>query len=116
MPAVAENIGTGRPRFFTKTAMVIVNAHGFLSWIPIGMTLMAIGFWETFYPAALNLVSILEALGLSLVLPIYFLPVGLGNPYIRRLVNAMNPSVTDGFIVQMIRSPRMRTGFWAFME
>lgn len=63
---------------------------------------------------------------LTLLLPLftlgvtaYFLPFGLGNSVVRRLVRSLNPGaneITDGFIVQMTLAPRLRSGLRALIE
>lgn len=63
---------------------------------------------------------------LTLLLPLltlgvtaYFLPFGLGNPVVKKLVRSVNPQVReteDDFIVQMTLSPRIRSGLRALIE
>ena len=49
----------------------------------------------------------------------YFLPLGMGNASLSRLVRGLNPAAgrgPDGFIVQLTLSPRIRSGLWAELE
>jgi hypothetical protein len=49
----------------------------------------------------------------------YFLPFGLGNTYVTRLVQKLNPAAgksDDGFIVQLTLSPRIRSGLRAILD
>jgi len=49
----------------------------------------------------------------------YFLPFGLGNAHVTRLVHSLDPAAAkgeDGFIVQLTLSPRLRTGLRALLE
>ena len=49
----------------------------------------------------------------------FFLPFGLGNTHVARLVRSLNPGASrdeDGFIVQLTVSPRLRSGLRALLE
>ena len=49
----------------------------------------------------------------------YFLPFGLGNTHVTRLVRSLNPAAAqggEGFIVQLTLSPRLRSGLRALLE
>lgn len=56
---------------------------------------------------------------MSLAVTAYFLPFGLGNPIVKKLVKSVNPGTSetqDRFIVQMTLSPRIRSGLRAVIE
>jgi len=56
---------------------------------------------------------------LTMVTTVMFLPLGLGNPEIARLVRRISPDVgttSDDFIVQLTLTPRIRTGLRALLE
>jgi hypothetical protein len=91
---------------------VAVHAYGLVLVLPIlvSAVVMSLGRFELW----------------SLLLPLvalagtaYFLPFGLGNAYLTKLVRARHAAAgkeADGFIVQLTLSPRIRSGFWAVVE
>jgi hypothetical protein len=110
-PASAH-IEIGQPRLFKLGTVLIVSAFGILLALP--------------FLAALLLVSVLQLGIWTILIPLLavasatvFLPVGLGNPYVSRLVRAMNPVAGEsngGFVVQLTVSPRIRSGLTAVLE
>jgi hypothetical protein len=50
---------------------------------------------------------------------VYFLPFGLGNTHITRLVKSLSPTAgsgEDGLVVQLTLAPRIRSGLRAILE
>jgi hypothetical protein len=105
-------IEIARPRAFTPGAVCAVNAYGIFLAVPI--------------VAAVLVVSLLRFGMLTVLIPFlaiavtaYFLPFGLGNPYVARLVRPLAPaggSDAKSFIVQLTLLPRIRTGIRAVLE
>jgi hypothetical protein len=110
--SAAAKIEIGQPRLFKLGTVLIVSAYGVLLALP--------------FVAALLLVSVLQLGVLTILIPVLavvlatvFLPVGLGNPYVSRLVRAMDPAAgkpDGGFIVQLTLSPRVRSGLCSVLE
>lgn len=108
-PATVE---IAKPRLFTLTAVVAVNAYGLLLVAPLLVSIMAVSVMT------LSLLTLLIPL-LVVAATAYFLPFGLGNTHITRLVRSLNPAAgnsDDGFIVQLTLSPRLRSGLRALLE
>jgi hypothetical protein len=69
-------------------------------------------------------VTVIKLGVLTLLIPLltlagtaYFLPLGLGNPVVRKLVRSQKLDTSEnGFIVQMTLSPRIRSGLRALVE
>ena len=56
---------------------------------------------------------------LVIVATLYFLPFGLGNAYVARLIRALKPGTgkdQEAFVVQLTLSPRIRSGLLAVIE
>ena len=101
-----------RPRLFTARAVAVVNAYGMLLITPIFSSIIAVSVIR------LGVLTVLIPL-LALAATAYFLPFGLGNTHITRLVRSLNPGAgqnEDGFIVQLTLSPRLRSGLRALLE
>jgi hypothetical protein len=100
------------PRRFTLGAVLIVTAFGVFRALPIIAAILLIsvlrfGPWTIIIPLA--------ALAASAI----FVPFGLGNPYIAKLVHDNTPDAAadpDNFIVQLTLSPRIRSGVRAVFE
>jgi hypothetical protein len=101
-----------RPRLFTAGAVAIVNAYGMLLAMPILSSILVVSVIKLgFLTVAIPLLAVAATA--------YFLPFGLGNAHIARLVRALNPDAgknEDGFIVQLTLSPRLRSGLRGLLE
>ena len=112
MPSGSQRIEITEPRLFTSRAVAIVNAYGLVMCLP------------TF--SAILVVSVIKLSALTALIPLlalagtaFFLPFGLGNTHLARLVRSLHPGAgqdKDGFIVQLTVSPRLRSGLRAFLE
>jgi hypothetical protein len=112
MQSTEPTIEIAQPRLFTLGAAVIVNAYGLLLVAPLF--------------ASILIVSVIPIGPLTLVIPIlvvaasaFFLPFGLGNTHITRLVRSQNSVANpsgEGFIVQLTLWPRLRSGLQATLE
>ncbi|MGA2863962.1 MAG: hypothetical protein ABSF95_05695 [Verrucomicrobiota bacterium] len=108
----AARIEIAPPRRFGAWAEVAVHAYGLVLVLPIlvsvlVMSLRRFELWSLLLPLA--------AMGGTA----YFLPFGLGNAYLTKLVRVRHAAAgkeADGFIVQLTLSPRIRSGFWAVVE
>ena len=112
MPSDSAKIEITRPRLFTTGAVAVVNAYGMLMIMPIFSAIIAVSVIK------LSILTVLIPL-LALAVTAYFLPFGLGNTHITRLVRTLNPTASpngDGFIVQLTLSPRLRSGVRALLE
>ncbi len=112
MPLDSAKIEINPPRLFTGSAVAVVNAYGLLLVLPIFSSIVAVSVIK------LSILTVLIPLG-ALAVTACFLPFGLGNTYITRLVRSLNPAADsngDGFIVQLTLSPRLRSGVRALLE
>ena len=112
MHSNAATIEIAQPRLFTAGAVAVVNAYGILLVVPLFIAILV--------------VSLIKFGFLTILIPFvavaataYFLPFGLGNTYVSKLVRSLNPAARkseDGFIVQLTLSPRVRSGFRAILD
>lgn len=112
MPSDSSKIEITRPRLFTTSAVAVVNAYGMVLVLPIFSSIIVVSVIK------LSFLTVLIPL-CALAMTACFLPFGLGNTYITRLVRSLNPAAGpngDGFIVQLTLSPRLRSGVRALLE
>ena len=112
MQTKSATIEIAQPKLFTMGAVVAVNAYGLLLVAPLFISIMAVSVMT------LSLLTLLIPL-LVVAATAYFLPFGLGNTHITRLVRSLTPAATkdgEGFIVQLTLSPRIRSGLRAILE
>jgi len=112
MQSNSATIEIAQPRRFTTGAVMAVSAYGILLAAPFFIAILA--------------VSLIKFGILTLLIPFlvvaataYFLPFGLGNTHVTRLVQSLNPAAGkggDGFIVQLTLSPRIRSGLRAILD
>ena len=112
MDSKAATIEVAQPKLFTAGAVVAVNAYG---------ALLALPFFASVLVVSVTKFGLLTALIPLLVVAAtaYFLPFGLGNTHITRLVQSLNPAAArggEGFVVQLTLSPRLRSGLRALLE
>jgi len=105
-----ENVEITSPRAFTSGAIFVIAGCGVLLVAPVLASLLAVTLIK------LGMLTVLIPL-LTMAVTAYFLPFGLGNPVVKRLVHSRKLDVgDDGFIVQMSLSPRIRSGLRALVE
>ena len=80
-------------------AIIILNCYAFLAVIPLviltPLAFVALLIFESFSVFVLIMIR-------AAILPVYFLPLILGNPYVVRLVNLKTPdSRKDASVVQI---------------
>jgi hypothetical protein len=112
MQSNAVTIEVTQPRLFTTGAVVAVNAYGALLALPVLLSVLLVSVTQ------FSLLTALIPL-LVVVATAYFLPFGLGNTHVTRLVRSLNPAAAQdaaGFIVQLTLSPRLRSGLRALLE
>jgi hypothetical protein len=98
------------PKAFTSAAIFVIAGCGVLLVAPVLVSLMAVTVIK------LGVLTVLIPL-LTIAGTAYFLPFGLGNPIVKKLVRSRNLDTSrDGFIVQITMSPRIRTGLRALVE
>src|SRR2546423_1825319 len=105
-------IELSRPRRFTTRALFALHVYNVLLVLPIFLSVLALSLLK------LGWLTLLLPL-LALAATAWFLPFGLGNSYVARLVRSMPPEkVTPGeaFIVQLTVYPRLRSGLRALVE
>ena len=112
MQSNAAKIEITEPRLFTAGAVATVNAYGLLLVAPVLLSILVVSLIQF---------GILTVLIPSLMVAVtaYFLPFGLGNTHITRLVRSLHPAADkggDGFVVQLTLSPRLRSGARAILE
>jgi len=104
-----ENVEITSPKAFTSGAILIIAGCGVLLVAPMLASLLAVTAIK------LGMLTVLIPL-LTIAVTAYFLPFGLGNPVVRRLVRSKVDVGEDGFIVQMTLAPRIRSGVRALIE
>jgi hypothetical protein len=112
MQTNVATIEIGKPRLFSLGAAVIVNAYGILLVAPLFIAILVVSL------LTFSLLTLLIPL-LVVAATAYFLPFGLGNTHIARLVRKINPNSSmsnEGFIVQLTLSPRLSSGLRAILE
>jgi len=98
------------PKAFTSAAIFVIAGCGVLLVAPVLASLLAVTLIK------LGVLTALIPL-LTIAVTAYFLPFGLGNPVVKRLVRSRKLDASeDGFIVQMTLSPRIRSGLRAVIE
>ena len=105
-------IEIARPRLFTLGAVVTVNAYGLLLAAPLLVSILVVSLIK--FGILTVLIPFVVVAGTA-----YFLPFGLGNTHITRLVRSLNPAAGkngDGFVVQLTLTPRIRSGLRAILE
>ena len=112
MDSKTATIEVTQPKLFTAGAVAAVSAYG---------ALLAVPFFVSVLVVSVSKFGLLTALIPLLVVAAtaYFLPFGLGNTHITRLVQSFSPAAAqggEGFIVQLILSPRLRSGIRALLE
>ncbi|MGD0262240.1 MAG: hypothetical protein ABSD29_20940 [Verrucomicrobiota bacterium] len=112
MQSNSATIEIAQPRLFTAGAVAVVNAYGILLAAPLVMAILVVSLIK------FGILTILIPF-LVVAATAYFLPFGLGNTHVTRLVHALNPAAgksDGGFIVQLTLSPRIRSGLLAILE
>ena len=112
MQTNSATIEIAQPKLFTTGAMAVISAYGILLATPFLISILVISVIE------FGILTVLIPL-LVVAATAYFLPFGLGNTYVTRLVQSLNPAAgtsEDGFIVQLTLSPRLRSGFRAILD
>lgn len=105
-----------RPKFFTRRAILILGAYTIFMFIPLlEVIFLEPVIYKLFQPAIAN-AAFLAGLGLAMAIPFYLWPFCMGNPYILLLVRRLGHFNENGFIVQLTTQPRLRSGFWSFMD
>jgi hypothetical protein len=86
----SATIEIAQPKLFTMGAVVAANAYGLLLVAPLFISIMAVSVMT------LSILTLLIPL-LVVAATAYFLPFGLGNTHITRLVRSLTPAATkDG--------------------
>ncbi len=111
-PKSSTQLSITAPRRFTARAIAIISLFGLGLMAPV--------------LAAILLVSVVQLALYTVLLPLstiaavtFFLPLGFGNPYVSRLVRALQPDSGEsgkGFIVQLTFRPRLRRGIGKWIE
>jgi len=112
MPSNSATVEVGQPRLFTLGAAVTVNAYGLLLVAPLLASFVAVSLMK--FGILTVLIPVLVVAGTA-----YFLPFGMGNTHITRLVRSLNLAAgkgADGYVVQLTLSPRIRSGLRAVLE
>lgn len=105
-----QNVEITSPKAFTAGPILVIAGCGFLLVAPVLLSLLAVTVIK------LGMLTMLIPL-LTIAATAYFLPFGLGNPVVRRLVRSLEPNAGEaGFIVQMTLTPRVRSGLRALVE
>jgi hypothetical protein len=111
-PSNAARIEIVPPARFGARALWAIHACGLVLVLPVlaavlAMSLGKFTLWKMLLPAG------------AIAGTAYFLPFGLGNACLPRLVRALDPAAgqePESFLVQLTVSPRTRAGLWAQLE
>ena len=112
MNSNAATIEIAQPKLFTAGAVAVVSAYGLLLAAPLFISILVISLIK------FGILTVLIPF-LVVAATAYFLPYGLGNTHVTRLVRSLNPAAgnsEDGFIVQLTLSPRLRSGLRAIVD
>jgi hypothetical protein len=112
MSSDAARIEIVQPRGYTAGGVLAVHAYNILLALPVFISVLVVSVMK------LGVLTLLIPF-FTLAASAFFLPFGLGNAYVARLVRTLRPDNSkneEGFIVQMTLSPRLRTGFRALVE
>ena len=105
-------IEIAQPKLFTMGAVLIVSAYGLLLAVPIFASMLVVSLLK--FGIMTLLVPSVAVVGTAL-----FLPVGLGNPYVARLLRPLTLNAGNNeaaVLVQLTLSPRIRSGLRALLE
>src|ERR1700687_2675606 len=100
------------PKLFTAASVFVVCAFGILLGLPVLISVLAVSLMRP------GIMSLLIPL-LVIAATAYFLPFGLGNAYVTRLIRSLKPTTDknqEAFAVQLTLSPRIRSGIRAVVE
>jgi len=112
MIANSSRIETRPPTLFTAGSVVAINLYGVVLVIPVLVSMMIISVVQ------FGLLTFLIPFA-AIVLSVFLLPLGFGNPYVARLVRPLQQASTqndEAHIVQLTRHPRERRGLLAILE
>ena len=112
MHSNSATIEIAQRKLFTAGAVAVVSAYGILLAAPFFIAILVVSLIK------FGILTVLIPL-LAVAATAYFLPFGLGNAHVTRLVQSLNPAASkgeDGFIVQLTLSPRIRSGLRAILE
>lgn len=111
-PSPTSQIQITRPSVYTAASVFVVCGFGVLLGLPLVISVLAVSLMR---PGILSLLIPL----LVIAAMAWFLPFGLGNAYVARLVRSLKPTTDknqEGFIVQLTLHPRIRSGIQAVVE
>ncbi len=101
-----------QPRRFTLGAVLVVSGYGLLLVLPLFVSILVVSLLKFGLLTVALPLAVVAATAL-------FLPFGLGNTHVTRLVTSLNPAAGgsgNGFVVQLTLSPRIRSGLRAILE
>ncbi|HSU57581.1 MAG TPA: hypothetical protein VLT36_26300, partial [Candidatus Dormibacteraeota bacterium] len=105
-------VQVSQPKRFRTGAILAIHAYNVLLIVPIFLALLAVSLMK------LGIITVLLPAA-AFVITAWFLPLGLGNPYVARVVRSMH-SVSQSnpgeFVVQITVYPRLRSGVRALVE
>src|SRR4051812_13096633 len=98
------------PKVFTTAAVFKLHGFNILLGIPVFLSLLLVSLIR------LQFISFVIPL-IALTATVYFLPLGLGNPYVARLARLLRVEARpDALLVQLTLFPRIRSGLRAVVE
>ena len=112
-PPSAAKLEISQPRLFGLGAVLVVNGYGVVLVVPV----LVAGMVMSLFKIGLLLCVLIPLLAIALTA--FFLPFGLGNPHVTRLVRSLHPATAtspDDFIVQVTLEPRLQSGLRALIE
>jgi hypothetical protein len=112
MASTSAQIQVSEPRVFTAGAIAITSAYGLVGLVPVFISFLMLSVLGFKFSALL--------IGLAMIaIVIWLLPLASGNPYVTKLVRSISPANSEdsnGFIVQITLSPRLRSDLRALAE
>lgn len=112
MAVTTPHIEIAQPKKFTTGAILMTGAYGLFLAAPIFVSILIISVLR------FGILTVLIPI-LAIVVTAFFLPFGLGNAYVVRLVRSINPAAgtkPDCFVVQLTLWPRIRSGVRAVID
>ena len=112
MQSNSATIEIVQPRLFTAGAVIVVSAYGVLLAGPFFMAILLVSLVK--FGLLTGLIPLLVVAATA-----YFIPFGLGNTHVTRLVKSLHPAAGQaegGYIVQLTLSPRIRSGLRAILD
>ena len=111
MPASVPKIEVRPPTLLTPRAILGMSLYGLVLLVPVFISMAIVSVLQ------FGVATVLVPLA-TIAATTFLLPLGFGNPYVIRLVRSLRPAsdAQVGYVVQLTRTPRNRSGLMAILE